>query len=64
MLLKELELMCKTYHNSPANRPELVDTKHSELTANESVSSNRARIESQILLSFDDALPLNCEVKW
>ncbi len=56
--------MCKTYHNSPANRPELVDTKHSELTANESVSSNRARIESQILLSFDDALPLNCEVKW
>jgi len=33
MTTKDLELLCKTGHNSPASRPEFVDINLDEVTA-------------------------------
>ena len=33
MTTKDLELLCKTGHNSPASRPEFVDINLNEITA-------------------------------
>jgi hypothetical protein len=51
MTTKDLELLCKTGHNSPASRPEFVDINLDEVTANGTeqleTEEQEARIEGQ-----------------
>jgi hypothetical protein len=51
MTTKNLELLCKTGHNSPASRPEFVDINLDEVTASGTVrvetEEQEARIEGQ-----------------
>lgn len=52
MTTKDLELLCKTGHNSPASRPEFVDINLDEVTASGTeqlgTEEQPARIESKI----------------
>jgi hypothetical protein len=51
MTIKDLELLCKTGHNSPASRPEFVDINLDEVTASGTeqleTEEQEARIEGQ-----------------
>ena len=51
MTTKNLELLCKTGHNSPASRPEFVDINLDEVTAEGTeqleTEEQPARIEEQ-----------------